>query len=231
VVWRIDDPQGNEAAKVKHLIVPYTRGKVLDLGCGPSKAFPHFIGVDNLADTKLFGIAMRPELTVDDCTDLQPYIQDASVDAVFSSHLLEHIADYRAALASWWQCIKVGGHLVLYLPHRDLYPNIGTHGANPDHKHDFVPEDILAAMRDVCEGSDTCGVIVEEEVRDQGMEYSFLLVIRKEPGDYLGASGSRLVEDGKMAPAKTVCVVRYGGFGDMIQAANIFPALKARATS
>jgi ADP-heptose:LPS heptosyltransferase len=27
-------------------------------------------------------------------------------------------------------------------------------------------------------------------------------------------------------PPKTVCVVRYGGFGDMIQAANIFPALK-----
>jgi len=27
-------------------------------------------------------------------------------------------------------------------------------------------------------------------------------------------------------PKKTACVVRYGGFGDMLQAANIFPALK-----
>jgi hypothetical protein len=60
MVWRIDDPQGDEAGKVKYLVVPYTRGAVLDMGCGPSKAFPHFIGVDDCKDTALFGIRSSP---------------------------------------------------------------------------------------------------------------------------------------------------------------------------
>ena len=33
MVWRIDDPQGFEADKVRFEIVPYTRGIGLDLGC------------------------------------------------------------------------------------------------------------------------------------------------------------------------------------------------------
>ena len=93
---------GDEASKVKYDIVEYTRGAVLDLGCGPSKAFPHFIGVDSCKDTELFGIKMRPDLVVEDCTDLGPYIKDESCDAIFSSHLLEHIEDYRGALKDWW---------------------------------------------------------------------------------------------------------------------------------
>ena len=47
MVWNINDPQGNEAAKVKYEIVEFTRGSGLDLGCGPFKLYPHFIGVDN----------------------------------------------------------------------------------------------------------------------------------------------------------------------------------------
>ena len=56
MVWRLEDPMGDEASKVKYDVVEYTRGAVLDLGCGPSKAFPHFIGVDSCKDTELFGI-------------------------------------------------------------------------------------------------------------------------------------------------------------------------------
>ena len=32
--WNINDPQGNESGKIKWEIVPYTRGRGLDLGCG-----------------------------------------------------------------------------------------------------------------------------------------------------------------------------------------------------
>lgn len=220
MTWRIDDPQGNEAAKVRFEIVQYTRGHVLDLGCGPHKAFPHFIGVDSCKDTELFGIQMRPDLVIPDCASLQEHIQDQSCDAIFSSHLLEHIEATRAALASWWQCIKVGGHLVLYLPHRDLYPNIGQFGANPDHKHDFVPQDILAALEGITNGVSGFDVLVNE-TRDQDCEYSFLLVIKKLAAPHNGPYS--YVEP---KPEKTACVVRYGGFGDMIQAANILPALK-----
>ena len=214
-MWRADDPQGNEAAKVRWEIVQYTRGEGLDLGCGPEKAFPHFVGVDNCKDTELFGIQMKPDLVVDTCERLTD-IKDASLDFIFSSHLLEHIEDYRGALKDWWRCIKPGGHLVLYLPHCDFYPRIGTPGSNPDHKHDFEPFDITTAMREV-NGFD---LLVNEE-RNGGMEYSFLQVYRKR-----NDAGCTFPWVTKNRPKKSVCVARYGGFGDMLQACNIFPALK-----
>jgi SAM-dependent methyltransferase len=46
---------------------------------------------------------------------------DGSQDAVHSSHCLEHIPNYRGALAEWFRVLKVGGYLVLTVPHRWLY--------------------------------------------------------------------------------------------------------------
>lgn len=218
MVWRPSDPQGNESGKVRWEIVPYTRGKGLDLGCGPHKAFPHFTGVDSCKDTELFGIDMKPDVVVDTCERLEG-IDDGSQDFVFSSHLLEHIEDYRAALKEWWRVVKDDGYLVLYLPHKDLYPNVGTEGANPDHKHDFTPADIKDAMREMGGWS-----MVENQTRDDGMEYSFLQVYQKR------SDGKQLNEWAKYdnKSRKKACVVRYGGFGDMLQAAGVFPALKAQ---
>ena len=55
MVWRVDDPQCNESAKIKWEFVQWTRGKVLDLGCGIKKLYPHFLGIDNRKDEALFG--------------------------------------------------------------------------------------------------------------------------------------------------------------------------------
>lgn len=218
MTWRAEDPCGNEAEKVKFEIVQYTRGKGVDLGCGPNKAFPHMIGVDSCKDTELFNIAMKPDVVCDDASCLD-FIDNDTLDFIFSSHLLEHIQDTQAALTEWWSKIKVGGHLVLYLPHRDLYPRMGQPGANPDHKHDFDNYAIQVAMMSVAFG--TGFDLLMDEVRSEGMEYSFLQVYGKR-------SDGTVALPSKDAPksAKTACVVRYGGFGDSIQAANILPQLK-----
>jgi len=217
MVWRLEDPQGNEAAKVKYEVVPYTRGIVLDLGAGATRTYPHWITVDNCVDTELFGADIKPQLKAD-CERLSESIQADSVDAIFSSHLLEHIADYRAALQDWWGCIKPGGYLVLYLPHKDFYPNIGEPGANPDHKHDFLPHDIIEAMTTFAPGFD----LVVNEARNEDKEYSFLQVYQKNHASDLRFWQSCFLPK----PDKTACVVRYGGYGDMLQAANILPELK-----
>lgn len=206
MTWRIDGPQGNESAKVKYEIVPYTRGRGLDLGCGHWKTYPHFIGVDN---GHHWGQAAADVMC--DCDRLDIFAT-GSLDFVFSSHLIEHIEDYQAALREWWRVIKPGGHLVLYVPHKNFYPNCGEKGANPDHKHDFLPADITAAMPD---GFD---LIINEE-RNGGDEYSFLQVFRK-----VGEGREESWKEPK--PAKTCAVIRYGGFGDMLQAASILPGLK-----
>jgi ADP-heptose:LPS heptosyltransferase/predicted SAM-dependent methyltransferase len=213
MTWKIDDPQGAEAAKVAWDIVPYTRGRVLDLGCGPSKCYPHFIGVDSGADRQLFGIAMKPDFEMP-CEKLDLFASQ-SMDGVFSSHLLEHY-EYKqvpAVLKEWFRVLKVGGYLTLYLPDEDEYPKVGEKGANPDHKWNVNKARVLECMPD---GFD----LIKYEKRNGGQEYSLLLVFRK-----LGHK-ARLESWDRPKPAKTAAVVRYGAFGDLIQASSLFPALK-----
>ncbi len=217
MVWRATDPTGNEVGKMLWELVPYTRGFGLDIGCGPFKGFPHFIGVDNRKDTQLFGIAMNPDLTVPDACKL-PMFADGQCDFVFSSHLLEHVVDYKSALKEWWRLVKVGGHLCLYLPHKDLYPNIGKHGSNPDHKHDFLPQDIMDVMDEFPDWD--CR---RNESRNDHMEYSFFQVFKK-----LAPGAGHVMSFDAPKPAKTCGVVRYGAWGDALQASSIFPGLKAK---
>jgi len=214
-MWRAEDPQGNEAGKMLWELVPYTRGFGLDLGCGPHKAFPHFIGVDNKKDCQLFGTPMNPDLTVPDACSL-PMFASESCDFIFSSHMLEHVEDYKGALKEWWRLVKVGGHLCLYLPHKELYPNIGQPGANTDHKHDFVEADILDVMDEFPDWD-----CLRSEKRSEAMEYSFFQVFRK-----LEAGAGHKMSYMEPRPAKTCGIVRYGAWGDSLQACSVFPALK-----
>lgn len=215
MTWRKEDPGGNEVGKMLWELVPYTRGYGLDIGCGPHKGFPHFIGIDSRKDSQLFGIAMNPDMTVPDATSL-PMFADGQCDFIFSSHLLEHIEDYKGAIKEWWRLVKVGGHLCLYLPHKDLYPNIGKPFANPDHKHDFVEQDILDAMDEFPDWD--CR---RNEKREEHSEYSFFQVFQK-----LEAGKGHVFSYQNPKPAKTAGVVRYGAWGDSLQSASIFPGLK-----
>lgn len=216
MVWRKDGPEGNESQKVRFDIVPYARGRSIDLGCGMHKVFPSFLGVDNCRDNVLFGAQIRPDMVVETVERLEIFA-DGSFDCVFSAHTLEHIEGWRGALEEWWRITKVGGYLVLYLPDRDLYPNIGEDGANPDHKNDFHRDDIVEAMRDLG-GWD----LLVNESRDQGNEYSFLQVFRKR------ADGQQIEPYRDPPPEKTLALVRLGAFGDALWLTSVLPHLKAQ---
>lgn len=218
-MWRASDPQGNECAKIRWELVPYTRGKGLDVGSGPSKPFAHMIAVDNCKDTSLFGIQMQPDVNCD-VMDM-PIFASGSMDFVFSSHTLEHIEDHVAALREWWRVIKIGGYLCLYLPHKDFYPNIGTDGANPDHKHDFMPADVIEAMKQVGSWD-----LMENQERNEDMEYSFFQVFQKLEEEHPVRSFKFSCDAPK--PEKTCAIVRYGAWGDVVQMSSILPALKAQ---
>lgn len=221
-MWKANGPLEPESKKICWDIVPYTRGLGLDIGCGPTKAFDHFIGIDSRKDTGMFGIQMNPDLTVPDACDLSLFA-DGKYDFAFSSHLLEHIEDYKAALAEWWRILKVGGYLCLYLPHKDYYPNIGVEGANPDHKHDFLPRDIIDAMKELAPSWD---LLENQERNGQGCfkleEYSFLQVYRKTD------TGKQRQPWTSPKPRKRAAIVRYGAIGDIIQTGSIAAAVKAQ---
>lgn len=216
MVWRLEDPQGNESAKVRFDVLPYCK-QGIDIGCGPNKVWPHLIGVDSGIDGTLFGIQMKPDIVCD--ARKLTLFASGSMQTVFSSHTLEHITDYRAALAEWWRLVAPGGYLVLYLPHADLYPNIGQPGSNPDHKHDFRNADITEAMSALTQSGAPGWDLLVDEKRDQEREYSFLQVYRKrEDSDRVWAIAPR--------PAKSAGVVRVGGHGDALWASSVIAHLK-----
>jgi ADP-heptose:LPS heptosyltransferase/predicted SAM-dependent methyltransferase len=212
MVWRAEDPQGDEARKIKGMIVPYTRGRGLDVGCGKYKAYPHMIGVDS--GKQYYG---QPVSDIQSEGETLPMFADDSMDFVFSSHFLEHVDDTAACLKEWWRMIKTNGHLVLYLPHKKYYPNRGEPGANPDHKHDFEPDDIIEFM----EYAGKSGwKLKENEERGELREYSFFQVFQKRSDRKFNKL------EFWRKPDKPVLVSRYGAYGDQIMAQSILPGLK-----
>lgn len=213
MVWRATDNEGRESAKIVWEVAPYLRGKGLDLGAGTFKVLPHVIGVDN-GHHATFGHQIKPDVFVDTAERL-PIFASGSLDFVYSSHLLEHIEDYKSALKEWWRVIKQGGKLILYLPHKDFYPNCGQPGSNPDHKHDFLPTDIIGAMEELS-GWD----LIECQERNNDMEYSMLLVFKK----IHGRAHEFSHESPK--PEKSVLVCRFGAYGDLMQCSSVLAGLK-----
>jgi ADP-heptose:LPS heptosyltransferase/predicted SAM-dependent methyltransferase len=208
-MWSLETSKGNESAKIRWRIAHYCRGSGLDIGCGPFRVFPMAVGIDG---QNYSGAGQGPNMVMR-CEKL-PLFATGAFDYAYSSHLLEHIEDTEAALREWLRVVRVGGYLILHLPHKDLYPNIGQPGANPDHKHDFIPTDITKVMRKI--GGST---LLVDEVRGEDDEYSFVQVYRKETGkDFANAVKPR-------AP-KTAAIVRPGNFGDALWASTVAHALK-----
>jgi SAM-dependent methyltransferase len=81
-------------------------------------------------------------------------VSDESQDYIYASHVLEHIDDYQRAIRAWHKALKVGGHIILYLPHRDLYEKklqipVSLH--NPDHRRGYTPASILREIEESLE--------------------------------------------------------------------------------
>ena len=218
MVWRADDPQCNESAKIKWEIVQYTRGKGLDIGCGIEKLYPHWLGVDNKKDEVLFGHPIRPDVVVETAEKLE-FFATQSMDFCFSSHLLEHIEpqNVSACLKEWMRLIKPKGYLVLYLPDEDQYPKVGEKDANPDHKWNVNYERVINYMR-AAGGWD----LIDFQKRSEEREYSLYFVFRKHN------SGQRESWKDTKKPEKSCGIVRYGAFGDLLQASSVFAGLKSQ---
>ncbi len=214
MVWKVSDPQYYESAKIRWETVPYTRGRGLDVGCGADKIWPHAIGVDNRIDTALFDVKMEPDVTLN-ATDMS-FFATRSFDWVFSSHMLEHCENYPQVMNEMFRVIKNDGYLMLYLPDEDEYPKIGEDGANPDHKWNVNYDRVVDAMKKVGGWN-----LIEFQKRNETNEYSLYFVFQKQADPKVQLYGWK-----EPKPAKTCAVVRYGAWGDGIQATSILPGLK-----
>lgn len=97
---------------VKWGLVPYTRGMGLEVGCGPKKTFPHFISVDRLPNTRLYGSAVQPDVVVKTVTKL-PEFATGSLSFIFAPQHPNGTEE--VDFAEWWRVLKTEGHLCLYV--------------------------------------------------------------------------------------------------------------------
>jgi SAM-dependent methyltransferase len=178
-------PQGMEVRKTRWRAMPYLRGKVLDLGCGPEKVIDtkECIGVDSCKDTAMFGIAINPDVKAD--IKVLGLFAAGAVDAVFSSHALEHFyyREVPGILREWMRVLKIGGYLVLYLPDEDQYPKcaepergiyVSENHCNLDHKWNVNLERVVAAM----EAAGNWDLVHYEKCADDD-EYSLFFAFKK----------------------------------------------------
>lgn len=213
MTWSLENSKNDESSKIRWETIPYFHGRVLDIGCGAYKTFPHWIGVDNGHHWGPMGV----DVLVKDACNLDLF-SGQSCDAVFSSHLLEHIEYEKvpAALAEWIRVTKQDGYLMLYLPDADQYPAVGHKYANSDHKWDVTYDKVIAAMEQVKRGWD----LVDFQVRSQDDEYSLWFVFKLIQG--------REHKFSFLTPniQKTCAIIRYGAIGDQIMTSSLFPSLK-----
>lgn len=69
-------------------------------------------------------------------------IEQESYFTVYASHVLEHLDDPVTAVRNWFKILKKGGHLIICVPHRDLYEKKKELPSNWnfEHKSFWLPE-------------------------------------------------------------------------------------------
>ena len=128
---------GGNAAQ---FIIPYAKyfciGEGYDIGCAKKEwALPGAIPID---------------IAFNDGYDAYR-LPDKKIDYIFSSHCLEHLEDWIYALEYWIYNLKVGGNLLLYLPHYNQ--EYWRPWNNRKHYHVFTEQilrDFFVQHKDIC---------------------------------------------------------------------------------
>lgn len=95
---------GNAAAFILHKAKQYCQGAGIDVGAS-KWPFPGAIPIHDEEHQNAYKLDRFP---------------DGSLDFVFSSHCIEHLARWQSALLLWIRKLKVDGILFLYAPHKSM---------------------------------------------------------------------------------------------------------------
>lgn len=117
-----------------------------------------------------------------------------SQDAVYSSHVLEHIPDWKGALLEWYRVLKVGGFMIVVVPHVLLYEkkqSLPSRFAGKGHYRFYYPSNLIAEiqeslpvggwrLRHMCDNDKGFDYTLPDTIHSQGC-YEIECVIQKIP--------------------------------------------------
>lgn len=112
----------SEADKMKSYIIPYCKGNGIDVACGGSKIISSAIGIDLPQDKQYANVGDDSVQLRGDGRNLY-WFKNSVLDYVASSHMLEDYPEEEtlSILEEWTRVLKVGGYLVLSLPHEPKF--------------------------------------------------------------------------------------------------------------
>jgi len=188
------------AATPDPVVAPTTAPTVLHVGCGTAPLPPGQF--DGLREVRLdIDAKVNPDI-VGSITNIP--MQNAMVDAVYSSHNLEHLAEHEVplALSEFYRVLKPGGKLVVEVPDiqsvAEAIPKVGLHGVLYQAPCGPIsPADVLYGLRsEVASGNSFYAHksgFTEESLRDAIAKAQFgnVVVVRYAERFALSATATR----------------------------------------
>lgn len=97
----------------------------------------------------IFDFARSIELSDPDYDGLHLPVPDGSQDTIHASHLLEHVAPPEEYIAEWFSKLRVGGTLLIFVPHTYLYErrlSVPPSQWSGEHLRSYTPSSLLAEI-------------------------------------------------------------------------------------
>lgn len=170
----------SETSKYRHLTTQFCQGDGLDIGSGGDPVVPSAIQIDLPAQgyVSYHGTNPADNIQLHCSPDALPFL-DGSLDFVYSSHLIEDFEDWLPLLKEWDRVLKVGGHMVILLPDKELWRSAVAAGQPPNcaHKHEGRVGELSSLMRsryDIIRDS-----LTNCSPGPHGIDYSILFVGQK----------------------------------------------------
>jgi len=140
---RSESAKSFEARYRSGFIKKYCGGElVLDIGCGIRKLLPNAFGIESDAHNEHY---------LENYNGIILPFESNSVDTVYTSHVFEHLQKYALNLMEWYRVVKVGGYIIIIVPHKFLYERKARPPSkwNNDHYRFYTPASLLATVEEV----------------------------------------------------------------------------------
>lgn len=131
----------SESSKYVHLTAPFLGGAGVDIASQGAPVVPWAMSFD-LPEREFLhysnGAPPKGPIHLRGFADKLPF-ETASLDFVYSSHLLEDYLDPLPVLTEWNRCVKIGGNIVILVPDKVLWNEAIAKGQAPNnsHRHEY----------------------------------------------------------------------------------------------